>query len=71
MNLFHEELLNEQYHRRLREMTAVDPLPSLPKQPPQWRIKIAENARLISHLRQVRIQVTFEVAEPCPDIVSG
>ena len=67
MNLLHEELLNELHHHRVREATAVDPLPALPAQPSAWRGRLVDGWQLIGHLRHVRIQVTFEVAEPCPE----
>lgn len=67
MNLPHAEMLNELHHRRIKEATAVDPLPSLPPQPTHWRGRMAEGVHLLTRLRQVRVQVTFELVEPCPE----
>jgi len=67
MNLLHEELLNNQHHQRIKEATAVDPLPALPMHPAAWRGRLVESLQLLGHLRHVRIQVTFEVPKPCPE----
>ncbi len=67
MNLLHAEMLNELHHRRIREATAVEPLPTLPPQPSNWRGRLANGVQLLTRLRQVRVQVTFELVEPCPE----
>lgn len=67
MNLPHAEMLNEIHHRRVKEATAVDPLPTLPAQPSHWYGRLAEGVQLLGRLRQVRVQVTFELVEPCPE----
>ncbi|HRQ37690.1 MAG TPA: hypothetical protein PLD25_07225 [Chloroflexota bacterium] len=67
MNLPHAEMLNELHHRRIREATAVEPLPTLPPQPSNWRGQLANGVQLLTRLRQVRVQVTFELVEPCPE----
>jgi len=67
MNLPHAEMLNELHHHRMKEATAVDPLPTLPPQPSIWHGRLVEGVQLIGRLRHVRIQVTFELVEPCPE----
>ncbi len=67
MNLPHAEMLNELHHRRIKEATAVDPLPTPHTQPSHWVGRLAEGVQVVGRLRQVRVQVTFELAEPCPE----
>lgn len=67
MNLPHAEMLNEIHHHRIKEATTVDPLPTLAAQPSHWYGRLAEGVQLLGRLRQVRVQVTFELVEPCPE----